>query len=63
MKVGELYTVYTATGSNTQTSLDLLNTTLGYGFHIQHRNSTTFPVKHLGHDSGRTLVSAEYGYP
>jgi hypothetical protein len=40
-----------------------VNTTLGYCFHIQHRNFETFPVEDLGHDSGRTLVRAEYGYP
>jgi hypothetical protein len=42
--------------SNTQTNLDLRNTTLGYGFHFQHRNSGTFPVESLAHDSGRTLA-------
>jgi hypothetical protein len=47
---------------HTQTNLDLLNTTLGYGFHFQHRNSRTFPIESLAHDSGRTLVCAEYGY-
>jgi hypothetical protein len=25
--------------------------------------SGTFPVEDLAHDSGRTLVRAEYGYP
>jgi hypothetical protein len=30
--------------SNTQTNLDLRNTTLGYGFHIQYRNFGAFPV-------------------
>jgi hypothetical protein len=48
--------------SNTQTNLDLRNTTSEYGFHIQHRNSGMFPVEDLAHDSGRTLVRAEYGY-
>jgi hypothetical protein len=48
--------------SNTQTNLDLRNTTLGYGFHFQHRNFRTFPVEDLAHDTGRTLVRAEYGY-
>jgi hypothetical protein len=38
------------------------NTTLGYGFHFQHRNSTTFPIESLAHDSGLTSVCAEYGY-
>jgi hypothetical protein len=28
-----------------------------------NRNSRTFPTESLAHDSGRTLVSAEYGYP
>jgi hypothetical protein len=50
------------TQSNTQTNLDLWNTTLGYGFHIQHRSFGTFPVEDLAHDSGRTLVRAEYFY-
>jgi hypothetical protein len=50
------------TQSNTQTNLHLRNTTLRYGFHFQHRNSGTFPVKDFAHDSGRTLVHAEYGY-
>jgi hypothetical protein len=40
-----------------------LNATLGYGFHFQHRNSRTFPIESLAHDSGRTSVRAEYGYP
>jgi hypothetical protein len=26
-------------------------------------NSITFPIESLAHDSGRTLVCAEYGYP
>jgi hypothetical protein len=39
------------------------NTTLGYGFHFQHRNPRTFPIESLAHDSGRTSVCAEYGYP
>jgi hypothetical protein len=30
---------------------------------FQHRNSRTFPIESLAHDSGRTLVCAEYGYP
>jgi hypothetical protein len=32
-------------------------------FPSSHRNSGTFPVESLAHDSGRTLVRAEYGYP
>jgi hypothetical protein len=39
------------------------NTTLGYGFHFQQRNPTTLPIESFAHDSGRTLVRAEYGYP
>jgi hypothetical protein len=41
---------------------DLQNTTLGYGFHFQHRISRTFPIESLVHDRGRTLLCAEYGY-
>jgi hypothetical protein len=33
---------------NVQTNLDLRNTTVGYGFHFQHRNSRTFPIDSLG---------------
>jgi hypothetical protein len=36
---------------------------LGYGFHFQHRNSTTFPIESLAYDSGSTSVCAEFGYP
>jgi hypothetical protein len=49
--------------NNTETNLALRNTTLGYGFHFQDNNSRTFPIESLAHDSGRTLVCAEYGYP
>jgi hypothetical protein len=49
--------------SSTQTNLDLQNTTLGYGFHFQHRNPRTLPMQSCVHDHGRTLVRAEYGYP
>jgi hypothetical protein len=49
--------------NNTQTNLELRNTTVGYGFHFQHRNSRTIPNESLAHDSGRILVCAEYGYP
>jgi hypothetical protein len=49
--------------SNTQTNLDLQNTTLGYGFHFQHTDSRRIPIEGLAHDSGRTLVCVEYGYP
>jgi hypothetical protein len=38
-------------------------TALGYGFHFQHGHSRMFPVESLAHDSGCTLVRAEYGYP
>jgi hypothetical protein len=48
--------------NNTETNLDLRNTTLGYGFHFQHRNSRTFPIESLANDSGRTLVCTKYGY-
>jgi hypothetical protein len=64
MQVKTLYKQQTSLiQSNTKTNLDLRNTTLGYGFHIQHRNFGTFPVEDLAHDSGRTLVRAKYGYP
>jgi hypothetical protein len=49
--------------SNTQTDLDLRNTALGYGFRFQHRNPRTLPIERLAHDSGRTSVRAECGYP
>jgi hypothetical protein len=29
----------------------------------KHRNSRTFQIESLAHDSGRTMVCAEYGYP
>jgi hypothetical protein len=48
--------------SNTQTNLDVRNTTLVYGFHVQHRHFGTFPVEDLVHDSGRTLVRVEHDY-
>jgi hypothetical protein len=41
----------------------LKNTAVGNGFHFQHRNSRMFPIESLAHDSGHTLVCAEYGYP
>jgi hypothetical protein len=64
MQVKTLYKQQTSLiQNNTQTNLDLRNTTLGYGFHIQHGNFGMFPVEDLAHDSGRTLVRAEYGYP
>jgi hypothetical protein len=43
--------------------LDLRNTTLGYGFNFQYRKSRTFPIESFAHDSGRTFIRAEYGYP
>jgi hypothetical protein len=46
--------------NNTQTNLDLRNTALRHGFHFQHRNSKTFPIESLAHDSGRSLVRAEH---
>jgi hypothetical protein len=54
---------FTILSPYTQTILDLRNTTLGYGLHFQHRNSRTFPIESLAHDSGRTLVCAECSYP
>jgi hypothetical protein len=45
-----------------KTNLDLRNTTLGHGFHFHHRNPRMFSIKSFVHDSGRTLVCAEYGY-
>jgi hypothetical protein len=44
------------------TNMGLQNTTLEYGFHFQHRNLRTLPTESFAHDSGRTLVRAEYGY-
>jgi hypothetical protein len=35
---------------NIQTNLDLRNTTLGYGFHFQHRKSRTFPIESLAYE-------------
>jgi hypothetical protein len=49
--------------SNTQTNLHLRNTTLGYGFHFQHRSPRTLSIESFSHDSGWTLVHVEYGYP
>jgi hypothetical protein len=49
--------------SRTKSHGVLQNATLGYGFHFQHRNSRAFPIESLAHDSGHTLVCAEYGYP
>jgi hypothetical protein len=40
----------------------LWNTTLGYGFHFQYRKSRRLPIESFAHDSGRTLLHAEYGY-
>jgi hypothetical protein len=42
---------------------DLRTTTLGYSFHLQHRNSRTVPIESLAHDSGCTLVRDKYGCP
>jgi hypothetical protein len=44
-------------------NLGSMNKTLGHGFHFQHRNSRTPSIESPSHDSGRTLVRAEYGYP
>jgi hypothetical protein len=40
---------------NTQTNLDVRNTTLGYGFHFQHRTSRTFTIEAL-----RLIVDAPW---
>jgi hypothetical protein len=59
MKVTPHYKQQTSHIQNdSQTNLDLQNTTVGYGFHFQHRNFGTFRVEDLAHDSGRTLVHA-----
>jgi hypothetical protein len=42
--------------------LDLLPKTV-YMVRKYERNSRMFPIESLVHDSGRTLVCAEYGYP
>jgi hypothetical protein len=44
----------------TQTNLDLRNTTLGNGIHVQHRNTRRLTVEGSAHDNGRTMVCAEY---
>jgi hypothetical protein len=44
-------------------NLDLRNATLGYGFHFQQINFRTLPIESSAHDSERTLVCTEYGYP
>jgi hypothetical protein len=48
------------TKNNTQSSLDLRNATLGYGFHFQHRNPRTLRIESFARDSGRASVGAEY---
>jgi hypothetical protein len=64
MQVKTLYKQQTShIYNNTQTNLDLQNTTLGYSFHLKHRNPRMFPIESFAHHSGRTLVCAEYGYP
>jgi hypothetical protein len=40
----------------------LRNATLGNGFYLQHRKSRTLPIESFAHDSGHTLLCAEYGY-
>jgi hypothetical protein len=45
----------------TQTSLGLQNTTVGNHIHVQHRNTRMLPVEGSVHDTGRTMVCAEYG--
>jgi hypothetical protein len=42
--------------------MNLMNAILGYGSYYQHRNPRTLPIESLAHDSGRTLVCAEYDY-
>jgi hypothetical protein len=49
--------------NNAHINLDLRNTTLGYGFRFQHRNTRTVPIDSFAHESGRNMVRAEYGYP
>jgi hypothetical protein len=41
--------------SNTQTNLDLRNTTLGYGFHFQHRHPRKYPIESLEHYNWKHL--------
>jgi hypothetical protein len=48
--------------NNTETNLDVRNTTLGHGFHFQHKNSRTFPIESFAYYCGRTLVRAKYDY-
>jgi hypothetical protein len=45
------------------TNPGLLNTTLVFGFLSQNRNPRTLPIESFGHESRRTFVRAEYGYP
>jgi hypothetical protein len=44
---------------NTEINMDLRNTTLGYGFHFQHRNSRTFPIESLAHDNPPLQLSIQ----
>jgi hypothetical protein len=59
----EAISMLTPIHNNTETNLDLGNTTLGYGFHFQHRNPRTLSIESFVHDSGRIFVRAEYSYP
>jgi hypothetical protein len=49
--------------SSTQTSLDLWNTTVGYGFRFKRSNPRTLPIQGFAYNCRRALVRVEYGYP
>jgi hypothetical protein len=59
----QVKTLHKQQTNNTQTNLDLRKTTLGYGFHFQHRNPRMLQIESFAQVSRRTLVCAEYGYP
>jgi hypothetical protein len=46
---------------NTQTNMDLRNTTLEYGFHCKHRNPISFRTERFAHDCRRILVKKGEG--
>jgi hypothetical protein len=52
----------TSVQNNPEIDLDLRYSTLEYGFHIQHRDPGTLPIKSPAHDSKRTMVCAEHPY-